>query len=110
MKRTREQILGDVVELLRSVVRDSELDASIDAHTRLHADLAFESLDLVVLGAAVQEHFGRTFPFPELFAEVGQREIRDLTVGEWVDFLHRHFRDDVGAAGNPPALPEEERV
>ena len=87
----REQILADVVELLNSVARDWEFEAPIGPGTRLFADLAFESLDFVVLGAKVQEHFGQTFPFPELFAQIGQREIRDLTVGEWVDFIANHL-------------------
>ena len=91
MKRSRERVLAEVLQLVQSVARDWEYDAPLTERTRLYADLAFESLDLVVLGAAVQERFGQTFPFPELFAEVGQREARDLTIGEWVDFLERHL-------------------
>lgn len=101
MKRTRDQILSDVLDLVRSVVRDWEFDAPVTAETRLYGDLAFESLDLVVLGAAVQERLGQTFPFPELFAEIGQREVHDLTIGEWVDFLERHLID-------PSAAPRRE--
>jgi acyl carrier protein len=92
MKPTREQILADVLELLNSVVRDWEFEGAVDANTRLFADLAFESLDLVVLGAKVQERFGQSFPFPEFFAEIGQRDVRDLTIGEWVDFIERNLR------------------
>lgn len=88
---TRQQILAEVLELLNSVVRDWEFEGPIGADTRLFADLAFESLDLVVLGAKVQEHFRQTFPFPEFFAQIGQREVRDLTIGEWVDFIERHI-------------------
>jgi acyl carrier protein len=91
MRPSREQILADVVQLLNSVVRDWEFDAPVGPDTRLLADLAFESLDLVVLGAKVQEHFGRTFPFPQLFAEIGRRDVRDLTIGEWVDFIDREL-------------------
>jgi len=88
---TRQQILAEVLELLNSVVRDWEFEGPIGADTRLFADLAFESLDLVVLGAKVQEHFRQTFPFPEFFAQIGQREVRDLTIGEWVHFIERHI-------------------
>src|SRR3954468_20657419 len=69
MIRTREEILQEVLYLLSSVVQDWEFDGALDANTRLFADLAFESLDLVVLGAKIQEHFGQSFPFPQLFAE-----------------------------------------
>jgi acyl carrier protein len=98
MRRTRDQIMEEVLELLRGVARDWEVETPITAETRLFADLAFESLDLVVLGAAVQEHFRQKLPFPEFFAEIGQRAVRDLTLGEWVDFIHRHLND--------PAAPQ----
>lgn len=94
MKRTRDQILAEVLNLLNGVVHDWEFDMPLTGDTRLFADLAFESLDLVVLGAAVQEHFGQTFPFPEFFAEIGQREVRDLTIGEWVEFIERHLKTE----------------
>jgi acyl carrier protein len=99
MKPTREQILHDVLHLLQDVARDWEYDRPLDADTRLFADLAFESLDLVVLGAAVQDHFKQTFPFAELFAELGQREERDLTIGEWVDYIQLHLQP--GAVAGP---------
>jgi acyl carrier protein len=98
MNPTREQILDDVLELLRKVARDWEFDQPLTADTRLFTDLAFESLDLVVLGAAVQEHFHQTFPFPAFFAEIGQREIRDLTIREWVEFIHQHVKEPAPAA------------
>jgi acyl carrier protein len=99
MTRTRDQILAEVLDLLNGVVRDWDFEAPLGGETRLFADLAFESLDLVVLGAAVQERFGQTFPFPEFFAEIGQREVRDLTINEWVDFIERHLKDTPVAAG-----------
>lgn len=97
MTPSREQIETEVLGLLNSVVQDWEFEGQVGAQTRLFADLAFESLDLVVLGAKVQEHFGQTFPFPEFFAEIGQREVRDLTIGEWVDFIDRNLRRTAGA-------------
>lgn len=96
--RTHDQILGEVLELLRDVVRDWEYEGTLTADTRLFADLALESLDLVVLGAAVQEHFGQKFPFSEFFAEVGQRKVRDFTVGEWVELIRRNLVEGVPGA------------
>ena len=93
MKPTRDQILETVLGLLRGVARDWDFDGHLTADTRLFADLAFESLDLVVLGATVQEHFGQRFPFSELFADIGQRAVRDLTVREWVAFIDQHLQD-----------------
>jgi acyl carrier protein len=95
MTYTREQILADVLELLNSVVQDWEFEGAVGPGTRLFADLAFESLDFVILGTKVQERFGRTLPFAQLFAEMGQREVKDLTIGEWVDFISRHVSEPV---------------
>jgi acyl carrier protein len=100
MTYTREQILAEVLELLNAVVQDWEFEGTVGANTRLFADLAFESLDLVILGAKVQEHFKQSFPFPQFFADLGRREVRDLTIGEWVDFIERHLQQPV-AAGTP---------
>jgi acyl carrier protein len=91
MKPTRDKILEEVLGLLREVARDWEFDGPMTADTRLFNDLSFESLDLVVLGAAVQDRFGQKFPFSEFFAEIGQRDVRDLTVAEWVDFIDTHI-------------------
>ena len=93
MKPTRDQILQDVLELLRTVAKDWEFEQPLTADTRLFTDLAFESLDLVVLGATIQERFGQKFPFPEFFADIGQRAVHDLTVREWVDFIDRHLQE-----------------
>ena len=106
MTHTREQILAEVLELLNSVVQDWEFEGSVGANTRLFADLAFESLDLVILGAKVQEHFGQPLPFPELFAEIGQREVRDLTIGEWVDFIERHIRQPADTISRAAGVTE----
>jgi acyl carrier protein len=98
MTSTRDQILADLLALLNSMVRDWEFEGPVGVNTKLFADLAFESLDLVVLGAKLQEHFGQSFPFPEFFAEIGQREVRDLTIGEWVDFIQRNLRQPAAAS------------
>ena len=110
VKLSRERILADVLELLRTVARDWEFEAPLTAETRLFADLSFESLDLVVLGAAVQEHFGQKFPFPEFFAEIGQRSVRDLTVAEWVGFIHEHLDERRPLAGGDAAARTGERT
>lgn len=97
MSMSRDQVLAEVLELLNSVVGDWEFEGSVGANTRLFADLALESLDLVILGAKVQEHFGRTLPFTQLFAEIGQRDIRDVTIGEWADFVAAHLAKPAAA-------------
>ena len=108
MKPTPEHILADVLQLLRKVASDWEFDAPLTSETRLFSDLNFESLDLVIFGASVQEHFGQRLPFPEFFAQLGQRQAGDLTIGEWVQFIHTHLDERRTAAARAPegALPE----
>jgi hypothetical protein len=38
------------------------------------------------------------FPFVQLFAQVGQRAVPDMPVGEWVDFISRHIQEVPAAA------------
>lgn len=91
MSAPREKIMADVLSLLKKLADDWEYTGEITPRTRFFADLGLASLDVVVLGTAVQEHYGQRFPFVELFAEVGQREIPDIPVGEWVDFIYQHL-------------------
>ena len=101
MKASREQIMSDVLGLLRKLADDWEYTGEITPETRFFADMGMGSLDVVVLGTAVQEHYKQVFPFVELFAQVGQRAMADIPVGEWVDFIHQHFDDGAGAAQTP---------
>jgi acyl carrier protein len=95
MKATRDQIMSDALGLLRKLAGDWEYTEEITPDTRFFADMGLGSLDVVVLGTAVQEHYKQVLPFAELFAQVGQRAMPDIPVGEWVDFIHRHL--DAGA-------------
>jgi len=90
--KNREQVMEDVLMLLGRVSEDWEYGGEITAETRFFADLGLASLDVVVLGTAIQEHYGRVFPFMKLFAELGERQIPDIPVGEWVDFIHKQMQ------------------
>jgi acyl carrier protein len=91
MQRSREEIEADVVALLRQLADDWDYSGEITAETYLGADMGFESLDIVVLGTAIQEHYGKVMPFTDFFAEIGQREQRDIAIREWVDFIYIHL-------------------
>jgi acyl carrier protein len=91
MTVTHQQVLNDVLNLMTQLAGDWEYPGEITPDTRMLADLAMESLGLVVLGTAIQERYGR-LPFAEFLAEIGQRplEERDLSIGELVEFVCRH--------------------
>jgi acyl carrier protein len=93
MSKTREGVMADVLHLLDQLADDWEYSGEITPQTYFFAEMGFESLDIVVLATSIQEHYGQVMPFPEFFAEIGQRENRDISVGEWVDFVHKHLNE-----------------
>jgi acyl carrier protein len=87
----REKVMADTLALLRGLASDWEYSGEIGSETYLFADLGFESIDAVVLASHVQQHYGQQFPFPELLAELGRREVKDLQIGELVEFIASHL-------------------
>jgi hypothetical protein len=91
MKRTHDDILKDTLYLLRQLADDWEYSGTIDRSTYFLAELGFESLDVVILSEQVSVQYNQALPFIEFFEEIGKREVKDVTVGEWVDFIHDHL-------------------
>jgi acyl carrier protein len=85
----RHEIETYLVGLLKQLMRDWDSEREITASTRLFGELGFESLDAVVLGTAIQDHYGQAMPFSQLLAEIGERG-RDLSVDELVAFVQTH--------------------
>ena len=66
---------------------DIELDSEINRETRLIADLAFESIDIVELVVAIEQTFNsRGIPFERLLMVDG-RYVDDLSVAQVSDFV-----------------------
>jgi acyl carrier protein len=86
-----DSVMAEVLSLLRQLAQDWEYSGEISPKTFLFADLGFESIDAVVLASHVQDHYQRQLPFPELLAELGRREVKDITIGELVEFIHYHL-------------------
>jgi acyl carrier protein len=88
---TKETILRDVIEILEDLTSDWETEFAdkIGPETHLIADLTFESIDVVQLSVAIEEHFGRRrLPFQKLIIKPDGSYVDDLTISELVDFLH----------------------
>jgi acyl carrier protein len=96
MHRSREEIRADILPLLRKLAGDWEYAGEITEDTSLFADLGFESLDLVVLGTQIQQYYDKILPFPEFYAELGERGQQDVSVAEWVDFVHEQLNEASG--------------
>ena len=88
---SQDSVLTDVLNLLKELARDWEYSGEITPETWLFADLGFESIDAVVLASFVQKHYERTFPFPQLLAEIGKRQVKDLRISELVTFIYQHL-------------------
>ena len=85
-----EAILTDLIGIIKGLT-DWEYSGPITRETRFFADLGFESIDAVALGEAMEAHYRRRFPYAEFLASLGERNARDLPVGELVDFLRCHL-------------------
>lgn len=94
MNATKDRIMNDVAGLLRNF-NGREYTDDIGAETLFFGDLGLASIDAVVLGETLEEHYGRKLPFHLFLADLGRRAQRDLPLGELVAFLHRHLNDDL---------------
>lgn len=83
-------ILEDLSRLLGEAL-GREHFGPLEPETRFFADLGLASIDAVVLGEALQTHYGQPLPFADLLGELGRREDRDLSMGELADFLQKHL-------------------
>ena len=91
MTITKQEIAAHMLDLLKQLAGDWEFDGEITTNTFLFTELGFQSLDAVVLGNSLQEHYGQVIPYADLLAALGQRASHDVTVGEWVDFTYQHL-------------------
>ena len=94
MTRSKEQIMDDVAGILWNF-NGREYSDDIDANTLFFGDLGLASIDAVVLGETLEEHYGRKLPFHLFMADLGRRAERDIPLGELVAFLHQHLNASI---------------
>jgi acyl carrier protein len=87
---TRDAIFDHLRQVLNEVASDWDRSEELTGDTLLFSQLGFQSLDIVVLGTALQDFYQREMPFATLFADIGQRETPDLSVGELAEFVREH--------------------
>jgi len=87
---TKDQIMNDLAGILRNF-NGREYSGDIGPDTRFFGDLGLASIDAVVLGEMLEEHYGRKLPFHLFMADLGRRAVRDLPLSELVAFLHPHL-------------------
>ncbi|MCL6583644.1 MAG: acyl carrier protein [bacterium] len=89
----QESIFHSVSKIISSLKDEWEYSGEITPETSLFTDLDFESIDAVVLGSMIEEHFNRSFPFAEYLASVGEKEVRDIKVKDLVNFIHQNLEN-----------------
>ncbi len=89
---TSQQIMDYTLGLLQQLASDWEYDGVITPTTLLFSELGLQSLDVVVLGNSMQEHYGKSIPYAELLSDIGQRSFNDVSVHEWVDYTDRFLQ------------------
>ena len=88
-KFTRAEIERDIIAILTDMTVDWDMPftGDIAPDTRLMADLAFESIDVVQLVVAIEAHLQRRHLHFEQLLMVDGRYVQELQVSEIVDFL-----------------------
>lgn len=87
-----DQVTSELVAILENLTGDWEtgFSGAIGSDTKLIADLGFESIDVVHLIVALEEHYRRNdLPFESLLMQEG-RYVQDLQVGDVAEFLRQH--------------------
>jgi acyl carrier protein len=97
MRPSRQEILDYLLRTMQDLTQDWDYAEPVSAESRLFTEVGLESLDAVILGTAIQEHYQTPMPIAELLAEIGEQR-RDLTINELVDFVDTHLGAQVPEA------------
>lgn len=94
MSHSRLDILNYVLRTLEELAHDWDYSEPVTPDSLLFTQLGLESLDVVVLGTAIQEHYQFHMPFAEFLSELG-REQHDVSIAELVDFVDKHLNASI---------------
>jgi len=92
-----DHIFQSLSKIINSLKDEWEYSGEITPDTSLFTDLDFESIDAVVLGSMIEEHYNRPFPFAEYLASIGESTggdkdgVRDIKVRDLVSFIYRNL-------------------
>jgi acyl carrier protein len=89
-RQSPERIYRDLGEVMTQAFPDRDIAITIDPGTRVFGDLGLASIDLIVLGERLEQFYGRRLPFGPFLADLRNRGVDDLELGELVAFLIQH--------------------
>ena len=93
LKPDKETIFQDLLALFDRLSEDWEYSGEITPDTFLLADLELESIDMVVLGELIEEHYKQSLPFVAYLTEQSQKERPDIKISQLVDFIYSHLSE-----------------
>ncbi len=86
----RDVIKTELIRILTELREDWEFSGEVTERTGIFGDLEFESIDAVALGSAIEDHYNQQLPFAEFLTKAGERQAKDIYVGDLVNFLHEN--------------------
>jgi acyl carrier protein len=89
--RSQAQIVQDLAAMLRNF-QGREYSDEIGPQTLFFGELGFASIDAVVLGEMLEEHYGQKFPYGEFLTSMRDSEVHDIELGQLAAFLHRNMK------------------
>ena len=91
----RKVVLADIIRILGELREDWSFEGELGEKTGLFGDLHFESIDAVALGSAIESHYNQSLPFAEFLTKAGERQAKDIYIGEMVEFLAKHIKPEM---------------
>lgn len=88
--KSSDEVLQELAGILANF-QGREYSGVIDRDTMFFGDLAFMSIDAVILGETLESHYGQALPFQDFLTELSARDAKDLSVGELADWLAPHL-------------------
>lgn len=88
--RTLEQVMAELADLLRNF-EGKEYSGEIGPKTQFFNEMGFASIDAVVLGEKLEDFYGCKLPFHLFIADLRERNVEDIEVGELAAFIQRHL-------------------
>ena len=104
MSVDQASILAVVAGMLHTILDDAGVGGEITMATSFQDDLEMESIDVISLAGRLQVRYGETVNFAQLVAGLDLESIRQLRVGQLVEFIAAELdRTDArpGRAGTP---------
>jgi hypothetical protein len=88
---SRGEVLEHLLQTLHSMRDEWADEVHLTEDSLIMGNQNWRSIEIVYVANVLQTHYRRIFPFEALMQQIEQRERKDVSVREWVDFVVTHF-------------------